>query len=495
MSSVDVQWHRSTNALRAMEMQVLDEDSGIPMPPELLQEMALREKEFLTRKQQEMQTRRAVSDDGKTTVRILDRWKDPVPRCIFEALREAEERVLMARHEKSPRPRPSPVKSVEESARVNSAEAEHGGASAETEQVGLLAEGCVVSSDVMEDGNTKRTSKDAKRIESAEKSLSSCGELKIKKRSREAMTKKVSSLDPPRTCLEWLTGERGKKKAKVATEMKTVSSSGKIPNFAPKPSGQKLKAAPVQTPIDSKDPYLKRQWPPELRRRVYIEHMPGPKSLKMGQVLLLWLRPVSSRIQNSFTMAFILWMHERLKLPVFAVILLDPEFPGILHNTTDSRRRRCLEDIPGMMELSKSLQDSKIPFIGLYVPQKDIPSFFAQVTRKCKVHAIVTSDQLVFGPKKFVKALTKSIPCPLFLVDNDALVPTRYLPREILSTDAHWKSFMDAAEAMSAYELNGSKVLGQIQSNLNPELTAAIPSRWKQVCETCDNADRALSLV
>lgn len=444
-----------------MRLKVLDQDDGRPLPPQLEAELRRCEEDFLSRKRQEAKTRQTISDDGSRLF-ILDRCKDPVPRNLFNALRQAEQRAVNPPEQPQ---KPSVSPSVSETSKTPPKEASHP-ADANTCQEICAKE-------------TPSTGLDVERS-----SGSTIESAVPHKRSRAVLERKVGSRDPPRTCLEWLTGERGKKKAKVEKPPSFLGPQAEEPKVRGKESESVLPPKPKADSgelIDGKDPYLKRQWPVELRRRVYVEQMPKPKVVKMGKVLLLWVRQESSRFRCSFTMAFVLWLHERLKMPVVAVVLLQPDYASIVCSSTDSRRTRLLQDVPGMVELRQALEKASIPLFGLYAVEKDAPSLFAQLTRKCQIHAMVASDQLVFGSKKFLKALTKSIPCPLFFVDDVAIVPTRYLPSKILAEDEHKKNFKDAVEALSTFDLSYVKAQEDIQATVNLEFSGLLPPRWKQV--------------
>ena len=112
-------------------------------------------------------------------------------------------------------------------------------------------------------------------------------------------------------------------------------------------------------------------------------------------------------------------------MPIMCLLFLPVDLEELVESGEAAQSLSNLLYLPAIKSMRKKLLERNIPILGFYVRERDQPSILAQLVRKHWVHAVFTNE--IYGNQKHFKAISRVIPCPLFALDSDYLLPPRYV--------------------------------------------------------------------
>mmetsp|Transcript_23670 Transcript_23670/g.37779 ORF Transcript_23670/g.37779 Transcript_23670/m.37779 type:complete len:416 (+) Transcript_23670:3577-4824(+) len=180
-------------------------------------------------------------------------------------------------------------------------------------------------------------------------------------------------------------------------------------------------------PLRGVDPFLLNKWPPLVRKRSFAYKMPNAATRVIGGQIVYWIQagdfegfgPSGLYVDGNLCLQHCLWLSRALEMPVVAMYFVSK----------NSRR-----NIKAFLD---KLLDMRIPSVGFECDKlSDIMSIFAIYTRKQKVYMIMTAESYMPHMISFFRRLGRAVPCPLYSVDSDCVLPPRYLSRD-LDQDTH----------------------------------------------------------
>ena len=192
------------------------------------------------------------------------------------------------------------------------------------------------------------------------------------------------------------------------------------------------------TPPPPTDPYCLHRWPPMLRSRSHAYWMPPRKKRRLGEQIVLWVQSGLAegagasclRVRDNWALYLAMFLHHALNMPVVALAFLSPSLAagsGPLGPLESAR-------IAALDSLSQSLlAECGVPLITLMAEPKHVGSVIVQWVKARKVHLVLTSESYAPSVVKWIKTVSRSLPCPVYSIDADCVMPVRYVEAKLLS--------------------------------------------------------------
>lgn len=181
------------------------------------------------------------------------------------------------------------------------------------------------------------------------------------------------------------------------------------------------------------NPYALGDWDARIRPRSYAYNMPARSLQRPGKEVTYWVTGVL-RVRDNWALRHALQLSRLLRLPVVALIVLPPRMSRLAAAINSSRKLPDLEtgDAKHLFRASaaaamqRNLAGLRVPLVGIVAnPEQEVDVMRRWIASR-QSHIVITDEGYDPAQMSRVHAVADGLPCAVYSVDCDCVVPVRY---------------------------------------------------------------------